>query len=98
MYARAVRFTDVTQERIDEIKQRIDESDGPPPGVPASAMKLLYDSNQGTAVFIGFFDSEDDLRQADEALGQMDASEVPGTRASVDQCEVVIEREAGDRA
>ena len=98
MYARAVRFTDVTQERIDEIKQRIDESDGPPPGVPASGMQLLYDKNQGTAIFIGLFESEDDLRQGNKALEQMDASEVPGTRASVDQCEVVIEREAGDRA
>jgi hypothetical protein len=94
MYARAVRFTDVTPERIEEIRQRVEESDGPPPGVPASAMKLLYDKDQGTAIFIGFFASEDDLRQGNEALAQMDATETPGTRASVDSCEVMIEREA----
>lgn len=94
MYARAVRFIDVTTDRIGEIKARIEESDGPPPGVPASSMKLLFDESQGTALFIGFFDSEDDLRQADEVLKNMDASDVPGTRASIDQCEVVIEREA----
>ena len=94
MYARAVRFTDVTSDRIGEIKARIESADGPPPGVAASSMKLLFDESQATALFIGFFDSEDDLRQADEALRNMDASEVPGTRASVDQCEVVIEREA----
>ena len=95
MYARAVRFTDVTPERVDEIVKRVEESDGPPPGVPASGMQLLYDENQGTAIFIGFFASEDDLRQGNEALQQMDASETPGTRASVDLCEVTIERDAG---
>ena len=94
MYARAVRFTDVTPERIDEITKRVEESDGPPEGVPASGMKLLYDESQSTAIFIGFFDSEDDLRQGNEALEQMDASDTPGTRASVDLCEVKIEREA----
>jgi hypothetical protein len=45
-------------------------------------------------VFVGFFASEEDLRDADEALQQMDASDTPGTRASIDRCEVVIEREA----
>jgi hypothetical protein len=94
MYARAVRFTDVTPERISEIKARIEESDGPPPGVRASGMELLFDADQSTAVFVGFFASEEDLRDADEALQQMDASDTPGTRASIDRCEVVIEREA----
>jgi hypothetical protein len=95
MYARVVRFTDVTRERIDEIKQRIEESDGPPPGVRASGMQMFFDEQQGTGVFVGFFASEDDLRDADEALGNMDASDTPGTRASIDRCEVVIERDAG---
>ena len=91
MYARAVRFTDVSPQRIEEIKTRIEGSDGPPPGVRASGMKLLFDQDQSTAIFIGFFESEEDLRDAAEALGQMDASETPGTRASVDSCEVVLE-------
>jgi hypothetical protein len=45
-------------------------------------------------VFIGFFDSEDKLREANEIFSQMDASETPGTRSSVDQCEVKLERSA----
>lgn len=94
MHARAVRFTEVTPERIAEIKQRIESEGGPPPGVDSSSMKLLFDDSQGTAIFIGFFDSEDKMRAADEVLANMDASDVPGTRSSVDQCEVVIEREA----
>ena len=93
MYARAVRFTDVTPERIAEIKERIASEDGPPPGVDATAMRLLFDGSQGTAIFIGFFDSEDKMSAAGEVLANMDASDVPGTRASVDECEVVIERD-----
>jgi hypothetical protein len=93
MYARVVRFTDVTPDAIDKIVARIEEEDGPPPGVDSTGMKLLYDESQGTAIFVGFFDGEDKLRAANEVFDQMDSSETPGTRASVDQCEVKIERE-----
>jgi hypothetical protein len=94
MYARAVRFTDVSPERIEEIKARIDENDGPPPGVNATGMKLLYDANQSSAMFIGFFATEQDMRDADAVFQAMDATDTPGTRASIDQAEVVIERDA----
>ena len=95
MYARVVRFTDVSPERIAAIAARIDEADGPPPGVPSTGMKLLYDEGQSTAVFVGFFATEDDMRQGAAMLEQMDSSETPGTRASIDNCEVKIEAEAG---
>jgi hypothetical protein len=94
MHARVVRFTDVTPDAIDTIIARIEEQDGPPPGVEASGMKLLFDSDQGTAIFVGFFDSEEKMRAADAVFEGMDASDTPGTRASVDRCEVKIEREA----
>ena len=55
MYARAVRFTGVNQETVDRVRQRVEESDGPPPGVKSTAMKLLFDADQGTAIFVGFF-------------------------------------------
>ena len=94
MYARAVRFTDVTQERIDQIKAQVEESDGPPPGVNATAMSLIYDADQSSAIFTAFFDSEQDMRDADSVLRGMDAGDTPGTRASIDQAEVVLERQA----
>jgi hypothetical protein len=94
MHARAVRFTGVTPARIGEVVSRIEETEGPPPGVEASGMKLLYDESQGTAIFIGFFETEEKMRGAAAVLEQMDASETPGTRASIDQCEVKIERTA----
>ena len=55
-------------------------------------MQLLFDEEQGTAIFIGFFEDEQKLRDASAVFDQMDASETPGTRASVDLCEVKLER------
>ena len=93
MYARVVRFTDVTPDRIEAIKARVEESDGPPPGVNSTGMKLLYDASQSTGLFIGMFASEQDMRDADAIFREMDAADTPGTRASIDQTEVVLERE-----
>ena len=92
MYARVVRFTDVTSERIAEIVARVEESDAPPPGVDSTGFQLLVDGAQGTALFIGFFETEEKMRDASAVFEQMDSSETPGTRASVDLCEVKGER------
>jgi hypothetical protein len=94
MYARVVRFTDASQERIDAITARVEENDGPPEGVKSTGMKLLFDSEQGTAVFVGFFETEQDMRDSAAVLEAMDTGDTPGTRASVDNCEVKIEVDA----
>ena len=94
MNARVVRFTDVTPETVANVVSQVEQSDGPPPGVEATGMKFFYDESQGTAVFIAFFESEDKLRAANEVFDQMDGPDTPGTRASVDLCEVKIERDA----
>jgi hypothetical protein len=94
MYARVVRFTDVSPERINEVVSRVEESEGPPPGVDAAAIKLLVDESQGSAIFIAFFDTEEKMRDADAVFEQMEPGETPGTRASVDRAEVKIERSA----
>jgi hypothetical protein len=94
MHARVVRFTGVTQETIDSVRAQVEESDGPPPGVKATAMKMLFDEGQGTSLFISFHENEDDMKGADQVFGAMDPGDTPGSRASVDMCEVVIEREA----
>lgn len=93
MYARVVRFTDVTPDGIANVVSRVEEAGGPPPGVDSTGMRLFYDEGQGAAIFVGFFESEEKMRAANEVFEQMDASETPGTRASVDQCEVKIERD-----
>jgi hypothetical protein len=91
MHARVVRFTDVEPERIEQIMARIAEQDGPPEGVESTGLRLFFDASQGTAIFVGFFEDEGKMRAADEFFERMDSSDTPGTRASVDLCEVVIE-------
>lgn len=95
MHARVVRFTDVTPERIAEVIRRVEEAEGPPPGVDSTGIQLLVDEEHGTAVFVGFFESEQKMREASAVFEQMDPSETPGTRASIDLCEVKVERSAG---
>jgi len=97
MHARIVRFTGVTPERVQELTQRLEEADGPPPGVDSQSIKLFYDESQGTAVVTVFFDDEQKMREADSVFQQMDSGDTPGTRASVDMTEVKVEREVGDR-
>jgi len=92
MYVRAVRFTDVSSERMQELLARIEESDGPPPGVPATGLKILFDEAQGTAVVLQQFESAEDMEAGGKVFSAMDSSETPGTRASVDMCEVKLER------
>jgi hypothetical protein len=92
MYVRAVRFTDVSAERMQELLARIEESDGPPPGVPATGLNVLFDSAQGTAVVLQYFGSAEDMEAGGQVFSAMDPSETPGTRASVDMCEVKLER------
>lgn len=95
MYVRVVRFTDVTEERVQQLLARIEESDGPPPGVPATGIQLLFDDTQGTAVVLQLFDSVEDMRKGDQAFGAMDPADTPGTRTSVDMCELKLERRLG---
>jgi hypothetical protein len=92
MYARVVRFTEVTAERISEIVAQVEESEGPPPGVDSTGFELFVDEAQGTAIFVGYFDTEQKMRDASAVFEQMDPSETPGTRASVDLCEVKVQR------
>ena len=91
MYARVVRFTEVTAERVSEIVGQVEES-APPPGVDSTGFELFVDEAQGTAIFVGYFETEQKLRDASAVFEQMDPSETPGTRASVDVCEVKVQR------
>lgn len=94
MYARAVRFTDVKPERIEQIAKQVEDAGGPPPGVDSTGFQLLVDESQGTAIFIGYFDSEEKLREGSRVLEEMDAGETPGTRVSADMCEVKLTMDA----
>jgi hypothetical protein len=94
MYARVVRFTDVDSERIAQVNDQIKESDGPPPDVPSIGLRMMVDEAQSTAVVILLFETEEDMRKGGEVLDAMDSGETPGTRASVDLCEVTVDMDA----
>jgi hypothetical protein len=92
MHVRVVRFTYVTSERVEQIVAAINEADGPPPGVPATGLQLLFDEAQGTAVVLQMFDTAEDMSEAAKAFSAMDPSDTPGTRVSVDMCELALDR------
>ena len=90
-YVRVVRFTGVDSERVAALKERVVQNEGPPEGVPSTALKVLLDEEQGTAVVLQSFDSMEDLKTGEAVLSAMDPGETPGTRESVDRCEVMME-------
>ena len=93
MYVRVVRFTDVSAERIEALLARIEESEGPPPDVPATGLEVLFDESQGTAVVLQHFETAQDMDAGAQVFSAMDPSDTPGTRASVDMCELKLERQ-----
>jgi hypothetical protein len=90
MYARVVRFTDVSSDRMAERVHAGEDRGGPPVDIPAKSVKILHDDDQGTAVVIQFFDTAEDMAAAEGPLDSMDPGETPGTRASIDRCEVKL--------
>jgi hypothetical protein len=53
---------------------------------------MLVDQAHGTAVVLQYFETTEDMDAGAQAFSAMDASETPGTRASVDMCELKLER------
>jgi hypothetical protein len=62
--------------------------------VPSTAIQLLFDEDQGTALVLQSYDTVEDLKTGERVLDAMDSSETPGTRVSVDRCEVKVDRRA----
>jgi hypothetical protein len=94
MYVRVVRFTEVNAERMKELLARVNESGGPPEGVPTTGLRILVDEDHGTAVVEQYFETAEDMEVGAQAFGAMDPAETPGTRASVDMCELKLELQA----
>jgi hypothetical protein len=94
VHVRVVRFTDVSAQRMDEMLDRIKASDGPPPGVDAKALRVLMDEGHGTAVVLQYFETAEAMEAGGRVFSAMDTSDTPGTRASVDECELKLELDA----
>lgn len=78
---------------MDGLIARIEESEGPPPDVPATGLRVLFDESQGTAVVLQYFETAQDMDAGAQVFSAMDPSDTPGTRASVDMCELKLERQ-----
>ena len=91
MFVRVVRFEGVSAERMEQLSARIEEGDGPPPGVTMTALKVLFDEAQSTAVVLQHYATKEDMDAGAAVFDAMDTSDTPGTRSSVDACEVKLE-------
>lgn len=89
-FARVVAFENVTQERIDRLREQIGSSEGPPDGVPASELLLLHDPDGEKSLAILFFQNEGDYARGDAALDAMEPEETPGRRVSIAKYEVAV--------
>lgn len=86
--ARVVSFAGVGQERVEEMKQQMNQ--GRPDDIPATEIVMLYNAEEEKAVVVLYFDNEDDYNRADSTLSAMPASETPGERTSVGKYEVAV--------
>jgi hypothetical protein len=91
MYARVVRFTDVDPDHMAERLADAEAREGPPVDIPSKGVQILHDPDQRTSIVIQLFESADDMAAAEEALDSMDPGDTPGTRSSVDRCEIKAE-------
>ena len=91
MYARVVRFTDVDPDHLAGRLDEVEEREGPPVDIPAKGVQILHDPDQRTAVVIQLFETADDMSAAEGALDAMEPTDTPGTRASIDRCEIKAE-------
>jgi hypothetical protein len=85
--ARVVEFDGVSQERVDEMKQRL-QGGNPPEGLPPMELVWLHDGDSQKSLVIQFFDSEQDLERAAAVLEAMPADDTPGRRTSVTKYDV----------
>jgi hypothetical protein len=97
MYARVATFEgDPSQadQAIDFVRQE-QESGTPPPGLEsAKGMMMLIDRQNGKGMGITLYETEEDMRQGDEALNAMNPPGGGGRRVSVEFYEVPVQRMA----
>jgi hypothetical protein len=91
LYIRVVRFTGVSAERMDGLLARVNEAGGPPPGVASTGLQVLFDEAEGTAVVLQHFATAEDMSEGAQVMSAMDPSDTPGTRVSVDACELKLD-------
>jgi hypothetical protein len=87
--ARVVTFDGVSSDRMNQMRQEMQDGD-PPEGLEPQEMIVLHDPDSEKSVVILFFEDEDKYRRGDEILGAMDAGDTPGQRTSVGRYDVAM--------
>jgi hypothetical protein len=94
MYARVARWEGGDGQALRQSAQDInaEAGSGPPEGVPAKGFMMLIDPESGRSLAIALFETEEDLRQGDQALNAMNpTSDDVGQRTSVETYEVGVD-------
>jgi hypothetical protein len=91
LYARVATLEGDPQPLVETIES--EAGSGPPEGVPSKELLVLVDRTKGKTLAITLFDSEDDMRKGDQALGKMTPPDGV-TRSSVGMYEVAIHLKA----
>ena len=94
-YSRVAAF-DGTDADIQALVDTINQSDGPPEGIPATRITVLADRANGKIVVATRFASEEDLRVGSATLEAMSPGDSGSSmqRTSVETYEVVLEMQA----
>jgi hypothetical protein len=93
MLARVTAWEGGTAEGIRAASEemRSNVSQGPPPGVKSTGFTMLADPQGGRVLMIGLFETEEDLRESEAALKQMNPPDGLGKRGAIDVYEVVTD-------
>ena len=89
MLARAVTFDGVSKERMDQMRQEMEDGQ-PPEGFPSAEMLVLHDADAEKSVVVIVFDNDEDYKKGDEILSAMPAGDTPGQRTSVSRYDVAM--------
>jgi hypothetical protein len=87
--ARVVTFEGVGRDRIEELRNQIEQGERPE-NLPATEIVALHDPDGEKSLVILFFENEDDYNRGDQALNAMDSGETPGRRTSVAKYNVAM--------
>ena len=87
--ARVVTFEGVSSDRMNEMRQEMQDND-PPEGLEPQELLVLHDPEAEKSVVVVFFEDEEKYRRGDEMLSNMDPGDTPGRRTSVGRYDVAM--------
>jgi hypothetical protein len=93
MLARVTMWEGGTADGIRAASEQMESNaaQGPPPGLKSTGFTMLSDPEGGRVMMIGLFATEDDLRESEAVLKELDPPDGIGSRTSTDVYEVAAD-------